>query len=341
MFQPDQGDYTQLILTFNRPKMLARLLRYLANQGALFPIVVLDASSQDIQEQVGRIVTEQPLRAKHRRFPAAARHGDVVRAALAEIDTPYASLLPDDDLVTPGGNDAALAFLRQHPDFIAAQGYYIGFTELDAETRLTGIQDANPSVAEATPLQRLIQYAERYQPMVYAVYRTAALRASFAAPVGIQNVMLLELLQAFLAIREGKLERVPIVYTLRRDDGSLRARRSIHPFWQFVDSPQRLLSDYAAYREALVDAFAAGPDGVMGSDAVTRCIDLIHARFLQRHFEPNALVLELQKAVGMLPPDILAAAEAANASHAYVPGRAAATVEVALPGGQARRYAID
>lgn len=341
MFRPDQTDCTVLLLTFNRPDMAARQLRFLARHHADFPIHVLDVSNPEIQDDIARTIEPLPLNVTHRRLPTAARHGDTVRAGLTGVDTPYALLLPDDDVLVPGGFAAALEFLRGNPDYIAAQGFYVGFSETGSEFRLTDVQDWCPSIDAERPTQRLAAYMARYQPMVYGVYRADALRRSFAAPLELQNVMLLELMQAFLAIHEGKLKRLRTIYTLRRNDGSLRARRSLNIFWQFMESPERLMADYAVYRRMLVDVFAAGPDGPIGREGLSRYIDLIHGEFVYRHVEPGALRFLLPKELGMLTPEQVAVGEAMLEQPAKPPAEPVIDVDAITATNTPRRYRFE
>ena len=226
--------------------MLRRLLRYLERHAAPFPIAVLDASSPEIQEHNSLLLAGTSLAPRHHRFAPGTPLAETVSMAVRAIETPFCSLMPDDDIPLPGGLAASLAFLRQHADFVATQGYHAAFCEHGTVFRLLGIPEWCPSIDDDEPLPRLYHYARRYQPIAFAVYRRAVLQRSFAAAAEVGNLLFMELLQAFAAVSEGKIARLSVLYRLRREDGSVVPRRKVNIFNQFVDDPEALLREYRA-----------------------------------------------------------------------------------------------
>ncbi len=309
-------DYTLLILTMNRSVLLARLLRHLSAQAIPFPVIVLDASRSPIQSENAAMISALPLRAEHKSLSSGCALGEAAYQGASCVTTPFCSILPDDDILQLGGLEASLDFLRKRRDFVAAHGYYVGFSEHGETLQLTDLQDWCPSVDAEEPLHRLYRHMARYQPMTYAVYSTETLLRSLRAARQLQNLLLFELSQAFLAIREGKLARLPLIYKLRRNDGSLHARRKLHVGWQFLQNPEKLLSDYAVYRVALIDAYSDG--GSMNRGRVARAIDLMHGLFFQRHFDAGPMRHCVERFLGMLTEEEIAAGNASPAIQALL-----------------------
>jgi len=320
MFPSLEADYTLLIPTFNRPVELGMLLRYLARHEARFRIIVLDASDLRNQERNTAILAQLSL-AEHCNFVPGAPFAEMVSTALNDVETPYCSLIPDDDLLLPGGLAAALRHLRGHPEFAAAQGYNVAFLPYQNGIRLIDTVEWCPTVGEERPLARLYHLVRRYQPINWAVYRTEALQRSFAPTVGIDvdNLMMWELTQAFLAVREGKIACLPMFYRLRREEGSVVPRRQLHIFHQFVTQPEGLLRDIIRCRALLIEAFASGPDRDLGQVEIARVIDLIHGHFFWRHFDAGTAEFLIQKSLDLLPPDALAAGEASMSESEMPP----------------------
>jgi glycosyltransferase domain-containing protein len=312
MFSIPEFDYTLLIPTFNRPTEFSMLLRYLARHRAQFPIVILDVSDRKTQEANARQLAVTPLNIVHRRFSTAAPVYETICAGLAEVETPYSSLLPDDDILLPDGLASALAFLREHPDFIAAQGYHIGFAPHQDGIRLINIPEWCPSIDQDSPLERLFHLARRYQPVCYAVYRTDALASSHASAIGLDSRVLSEKTQAFVATCVGKLARLPVIYRFRREEMSILSRDQVHVFGQFLVSPEKLARDYVACRERLVEAFMPSSQHALSRNDVIRVIDLICVHFLNRHFDPARTELAIKQTLGLISAEAFAQEEAAR-----------------------------
>jgi glycosyltransferase domain-containing protein len=298
MFQP-QADFTLLIPTFNRPAMFAQLAHYLARHRTSFAIVVADASRIEDQVENAKTLASLPLAATHRRFTPGALFAETVVRSVAEIETRYCSIIADDDVILPRGLAASLAWLREHPDFAAAQGYHIGFLPHQDGLWLIDVPEWIPNIDEDSPLARLAHYGRRYQPVAFAAYQTEVLLRSFRAVLNVRNPLFMEKTQAFLAVFEGKLARIPVFYRLRREEGSVVSRQRVHIFHQFLASPEKLLSDLLEHRGKLVEAYAAGPDAALGRDGVARVIDLIHGHYFNRHFDGGTTSFEIEKALGL------------------------------------------
>jgi len=343
MFPYPETDYTLLIPTFNRSVKLGMLLRYLAHHKARFRIVVLDASNASDQKRNATLLAQLPLAAEHRNFSSGAPFAETVSTALGGVDTPYCSLIPDDDLLLPGGLATALNYLRRHPEFVAAQGYNVAFLPYQNGIRLIGILEWCPTIGDERPLARLSHLARRYQPVNWAVYRTAALQRIFAPTVGIdvENLMMWELTMAFSAVREGKIARLPMFYRLIREEESVVPRRQLHIFHQFVAGSEKLLRDLIRFRALLIDSFASGPDRDLGRPEITRVIDLILGHFFWRHFDAGTAEFLIQRSLDLLPPDVLAAGELSMSQKEMPPPDHGSAVDTLTVSGDPRRIWIE
>jgi glycosyltransferase domain-containing protein len=343
MFPYPEPDYTLLIPTFNRPVELGMLLRYLTHHEARFRIIVLDASNPSDQRRNATMLAQIPLAAEHRGFRPGAPLAETVSTTLSDVETPYCSLIPDDDLLLPGGLAPALNHLRRHSEFAAAQGYNVAFLPYQNGIRLISIAEWCPTIGDERPLARLYRYARRYQPINWAVYRTAALKRSFAPTVGIDvdNLMMWELTQAFLAVREGKIARLPMLYRLRREDKSVVPRRQLHIFHQFAAQPEKLLHDLIRCRALLIETFASGPDRDLGWAEVAHVIDLIFGHFFWRHFDGGTADFLIQRSLDLLPSNVLAEGEASMSEREMPPPDPDSAADTLTIGGDPRRIWVE
>src|SRR6185436_1574729 len=108
--------YTLLIPTYNRPEDLGRLLRFLAAQKADFPVRVLDSSRPEAHEQNRALAAGLALDLRVERFDPAMPPFEKFWRGAEMVETEFASLCADDDLVLAGSIAPLVEHLARHPD---------------------------------------------------------------------------------------------------------------------------------------------------------------------------------------------------------------------------------
>lgn len=121
---------TTLIPTHRRPHLLKKALQSVLSQTfSDFQISVLDNNSQDETEEIVRKMGKQDPRIhycpSHSLLPAAANF----QRGLDSIETPYFSILSDDDLLLPTFYETALYRLDQSPSSFFFMGSVIDCEE--------------------------------------------------------------------------------------------------------------------------------------------------------------------------------------------------------------------
>ena len=134
------ADLTLLIPTHERPAYLKRILDYYRELP--LQILVGDSSAAAYDEPLPGNVT-------YIHYPDAEFY-EKMNLFVRRAATPYAVLCADDDFIAPGGMQAALAFLKDNPDYASATWSSLADEELDEEG----------TVASGNPYKRTWDVAE-------------------------------------------------------------------------------------------------------------------------------------------------------------------------------------
>jgi glycosyltransferase domain-containing protein len=285
------SDLTLVIVTYNRPEMVQRLLGYLQRQAPEVTLLLLDHGDDASQLSNAAAIASFLPAVRHLRLPDDATSADLMIRLGTEIATTYSALCTDDDIPVIDGIIDAVSMLIAHPDMVCAQGYALSLTETDTAIYFGPIEDYVPSYDNAAPLNRLFDLMRRYQPIPYAIYRTEMLFWVYGecARANISNLIFAEIFHAALVCSRGTVGRSPSISLWRRAAGSYVDRRKVHPFHQLIDSPAMLGSSYLEFRERLVPYYLDDAN-VNGNEAgVRRLIDLVFMQFLVRHINPGEL----------------------------------------------------
>jgi len=282
---PFLPDVTVVVPTFNRPRFLAALLEYFSTRPVTFKIIVSDGSSPEVQEQNRQTAGKYPGIVDYR----ASRYGPDFGSAIERIGkdikaitTEFAVFCADDDLLMPEGVQAAVEFLRGHPDFVAAHGNYFGASRPNPDTLNLAVTYASQPLDMGRPLQRLLALCTRYQSIFYAVQRTPDLIGSFPAGA-VTAAHFLELSHAFVLVCRGKLMTLPIPYFIRNEHLGSHPQYDHNPMYFVIKSGQEYLEELLRFRDDLSRALTEFKDD--GTDW-RQIIDLGYFVFLARCLDP-------------------------------------------------------
>jgi glycosyltransferase domain-containing protein len=281
-------DFTLIVPTYNRARLLAALLSYLETEKADCRVLVLDSSNPDVLAVNRARVEASSLDIEFADFSDQVLD-EKWRQGIHKVSTPYCALCADDDVVVLDGLRRCLDALRGNPAAVAVQGFSFTFLpRRDGDLELNNIVYFSPSIDEGSPLQRLARLFERYQAPSYGAFRTAALQRIFDALQPMTKILPRELLWSALTVIEGHLIRLPD-FSYGRSMGPSASYDHWHPLEWFCKDPDSLFASYLRYRELMADAVTQRPDNEQRLEDVHDILDLIHLRYLAKHAPDSVL----------------------------------------------------
>jgi glycosyltransferase domain-containing protein len=289
--------HTLVIPTFNRPGLLAQLVRYLCARGGPQELLVLDSSAPAAVAENGKMLSACAGRARHVVFPESEAPAAKLAQGLRLVTTPYVSCCADDDVVFPEALRESVRFLERSPDYVGAHGLYLNFRREGDRLHLTG-EYAGPGNEARHPGARIFRLLQKYESLFYAVYRTADLRDAMAPLPSLGAIVFQELFQSVAVLVRGKVRRLPRAYAARQ---SIAAAEPGRERWQtfdwFAQDPAAVIDGYGAYREQLWAFYDARPQSPrLDRAAFCRVLDLAHAAYFAEGCRPGALHAALQAA---------------------------------------------
>ncbi len=308
---PQQTDLTILVPTINRPAYCAAQLRFFRDCGVRHQIVVADSSrpaeAKAVQDACVGIAEY---------WAHDLPFCDKLLAAVSRIDTPFVALAPDDDIAFPHAIDEALDFLVGNPDYVVAQGYTLRFGIKDNDFDIHSVFTYVPSITQTDPLERHYNLMRRYQPFIWAVIRRDVLLSALQAVqvhVTTLTPLFQELMFMSVAILQGKIAMLPIIYAMRGMEESTVPITRSHPLFSFLDNAQAFFQDYLSYRDYLLDFIREKlfisdapqyPSAVSLSSASTlkQLIDMAHATWLGREVDAGMLNHATERLLGLPKP---------------------------------------
>jgi len=222
---------TILVTTYNRYPFLLRLLRYYRATGAVFPLMVLDSSSEAMPHEVEGCC--QGPRVTRITYETTILPTQKLYDGVRRVRTPYVVLWDDDDLMVPRTFEVGVSLLDVRPDVRVVHGA-TGHFQMDVagETRaIVGIlREPQKDFPEETASARLLHYLRSWTAMFHSLHRTQDLQEIFAQcramgfgfiPPGDvshrihRSDLWVELTVACLSVIQGKVQRLPDLFMLR------------------------------------------------------------------------------------------------------------------------------
>ncbi len=281
-------DFTLIIPTYNRPKQLGALLRYL--EDVSWNILVLDSSAPQAESQFfiqGRrglsLIT----------YDQQTHPFDKFLDGVNRVTTEYCSILADDDLIVPGAVEPCLETLRQFPTVVAVQGNGFAFQHRNGTMELTGILRMIESITHPAPMVRLAELFGNYRAITYAIYRTETLRKVLAGANQMPSFLGRELLAAGLTAIEGAIINLPCLSHGRDGAPATNKYQNWHPLEWLVKDADGMMTEYTMMRGHLLKALGIA---MTFGGGVQKCLDLIFWRYVYGYFPPtvtNYLIKEI------------------------------------------------
>lgn len=135
--QSDPPLITTVIPTYRRPALLQRAIRSALNQTYPYlQVCVYDnASGDETAAVVAELAREDPRVKYHCHATNIGMNGNFAYG-IAKVDTPFFSVLTDDDFLLPVFYETVLQGFERHPDAIFSAGSTISMTESGAVTHI-------------------------------------------------------------------------------------------------------------------------------------------------------------------------------------------------------------
>jgi len=273
---------TTLLPTRNRPAECARQLRFLRGNAVADRIIVLDASEGAAADDVRAACAGF---AEYRHFDPSFRMADKLAAAVKDVQTPFVHLVPDDDLVLPHAVNESAAFLETHPDYIAAHGYFIAFATHEDDLDIHRVIGFTPSITADDPLRRHYDLFRRYQTFYWGVFRTPVFAAAVTAVCAMQVVLFRELTAMSTSILQGKVARLPLIYSLRGATASHAAPHQSNPLFWLLHDARSFFENYTLFRDAIAAFIRSRAIAVPEGMNLEQFLDMSHATWLGREID--------------------------------------------------------
>lgn len=301
-----QNALTIVIPTRNRSELCGSLVRFLRKCGLSCPILVTDSSDPD-HARKNQEACHATASDYHHYGPDVAFYDKLIDS-LNRVKSPFVVLLPDDDIPLPHALEECATFLSGHDDYAAAWGYVADYALHEGQLDIFRVHWFTPSIDDATAFERVYHLVRRYQPFFWAVFRAEALAQSLNEARDAGRVVFQELTMTLTAAMQGKIARLPVIYSLRGAEPSSYDRAKVEPLFGFIDDAASFIGEYAGYRDRMA-SFARrhlgdGAESQLCNCTIEQFLDLVHGIGLARELDPGPLNYTVQRALGAPLPQI-------------------------------------
>lgn len=213
-----------IIPTYNRPKLLQRILDYYNIYGRKFDIIIADSSSPLNKKLNKKIVLSFPnldilyVDKFSPELPSHQKYAEMVKYA----NSKYCVFCPDDDFIIPNGIREAVNFLEKNSDYSVAHGTYISFhvykTLFGSKQFWWKFIYPYESITSSNPSQRLSIHLINYYQVLWAVRRTDVVKPAYKEFLKskVDPFLFGELLPDMLTLIFGKMKRLNTFYAARQ-----------------------------------------------------------------------------------------------------------------------------
>ena len=242
---------TLLIPTMNRADFVIRLIDYYARLDYQHYIFIGDSSNQQQAEQIKKAIADWSGKLKIKYFPCPEQDNYACfKHLLSAVETPYAAYCADDDFLVPQTMVKCVAFLAEHPDYIAAHGEGI-LISLKQNGPYGNIQSASsyrqPALESDSSAVRLSELLSKYGVIQFSVFQTAAWRFMYQSEDVPDRRFRDELLVCSLGAVYGKIKQIEGLYLIRQT----HSQRYLLPGWFKWITSSDWLPSYNRFKEIL------------------------------------------------------------------------------------------
>lgn len=278
---------TIVIPTFNRGATFRRLYRFLIAQNVPAKILILDSSSEIIQNE-NRDFVINDSNCQFVSYSEKTEPFDKFLSGIEMVDTEFLMFLADDDFVLPSSVPLLLDYIKERTHVAAVQGWSFYFSLSGSDLRFLSIAGSGAHLTHALPLERVCALIADYQALTYAMMRTSVARTAFHKAAQQNSLMMKELVSGCATAAAGEVHRIP-VFSHGRSAGASHNYNKWHPLEWICLDPKGLLEEYARYRHVMISEILE--DDISDADlkkAVTR-LDLAHLAYIAPYLRMEIL----------------------------------------------------
>lgn len=291
-----------LIPTFNRSDFLERTLNFFNLYGRDFYFIVGDSSKPSIKKYNRQLVKKyKDLRILYLdKLPDDSSLHTKLAHMTKYINQKYSVFCPDDDFIFPDSIKKCVEFLENNPDYVCAQGDYIGYHQtinIFGKTQILWKKRYSSVTLNSSTIRRFESHMKDYRMVLWSVRRSSVvkkiyqdlLKAKFSKEL-LFNFG--ELLPDVLTVIQGKVKRINILYGARQYFGSIHSY-----FLSFNDAQKqgKLESEYKKFKSIVQDNLEkTGVSRIRSSRIVDRSLG-DYIKFSNDEHIINNIVLVLNK----------------------------------------------
>jgi glycosyltransferase domain-containing protein len=299
--QPDEL-LTVLLPTRNRPHNISGQLRLFAKHN--LKVIVADSSDPDSAEAIR---TTSKDSAQFLSYSPETTFFDKLADAISQIKSPFVLLASDRKITFPHAVESALRFLQEHEDYVSAQGYVVGFDIHGSDFDINRIVFFTPSIEESDPLWRHYHLMRRYQSRQFSLFRLQPLISAISKARMVDGVMFREIMFMNALVLQGKVARLPNIFTLQFIEKSFSPLREIDPLYWFAHDSHSFFQHYARYRSSLAKFIVDNNMANHTRHDLNHLLDTIHSVWLKFNFDSGIMNFATQqlldgKTLNLPPP---------------------------------------
>ena len=282
----NKTNITLVIPTYNRERLFARLIKYLASEKWSHRIIVADSSIERVAQSNQKIINECRSVLSIDYFSGLDGESSLekVQRLVSRVETEYIVMCADDDLLNPLAVEQSVRFLEQNLDYALCYGIYLIYGPRGSADPFYIREDFSAdSMEEESSAMRWIALMSAYSAAFYGVHRTSdsvEVYNSCMKALSFKNVSgaMFEVLHSSLICIKGKVKRLPIFYSLRKGFPMSGGFETLitHPSFSMM---------YAAMREVIAAAIAKKDQ--VEVDSCYKIIDPLFVNFLRVAYPHN------------------------------------------------------
>ena len=162
----------------NRSKFIIRQLKFYEKSNFKGKIFIGDSSDELHKETLSKNISSLDIKESIRHFSFPNKScAEVTVDMLKKVETPYVSMIGDDDLYIPSSLDKCVNFLEENSDYVAAHGksFAIGISKDKDFGKIVQFESYNqPIIEDENALKRVYNLFKNYSTPLFCVHRTEA-----------------------------------------------------------------------------------------------------------------------------------------------------------------------
>jgi len=247
------NNVTLVIPTYKRYPHLLRLLKFIFSYKTNIKILILDATPEDpINEELIKLLNE--IQVKWIKFNEDVTYWERVAEGSKIINTNYAVICADDDFIIPTAISQCVFFLKEHPKYSSANGFYFAHpnfnTYIKYDFAISKLYKGKKSAEYQTAVARVNAYfsGQVSSPRLYSVYRTKTFKFIWNETIKyVSDWGLAEIFPTSLSYILGKSKNLPIFYASRELNESAWFDEKLHQKWFSKEKVEKCIMGLAKH----------------------------------------------------------------------------------------------